>query len=82
MAILPNVPEPAQPEPPPAPNETPPIKEPEPDRLPDEVPRPNPDETRDPPQHATATTDKRLPTAPENQSPRGTEDAEYGTEPI
>ncbi|MBB4144104.1 MULTISPECIES: hypothetical protein [Rhizobium] len=27
----------------------PPIEEPEPDRLPDEEPVPNPDETRDPP---------------------------------
>lgn len=35
----------------PAPTWTPevPIDEPEPDVLPDEVPRPNPDETRDPP---------------------------------
>ena len=29
----------------------PPIKEPDPDRLPDEEPVPNPDETPDPPQH-------------------------------
>lgn len=29
----------------------PPIKEPEPDRLPDENPVPNPDENQNPPQH-------------------------------
>jgi hypothetical protein len=32
----------------------PPIKEPEPDRLPDETPVPNPDETREPPMQAAA----------------------------
>lgn len=32
----------------------PPIEEPEPDRLPDEVPLPNPDETRTPPIHVDA----------------------------
>ncbi|MDL2402835.1 hypothetical protein [Rhizobium mayense] len=30
----------------------PPIKEPDPDRLPDEMPVPNPDENEDPPKHA------------------------------
>jgi len=32
------------------PNE--PIEEPEPDRLPDEIPVPNPDENDEPPKHA------------------------------
>lgn len=32
----------------------PPITEPEPDRLPDEAPVPNPDETREPPMQASA----------------------------
>lgn len=32
----------------------PPIAEPEPDRLPDEAPVPNPDETREPPMQASA----------------------------
>jgi hypothetical protein len=32
----------------------PPIKEPEPDRLPDEVPLPNPDENEEPAKHLSA----------------------------
>jgi hypothetical protein len=30
----------------------PPIEEPDPDRLPDEIPVPNPDENEEPPKHA------------------------------
>ncbi len=36
---------------PPLERPVPPIEEPEPDRLPDEVPVPNPDDNPDPPQH-------------------------------
>ncbi|WHA42736.1 hypothetical protein [Agrobacterium larrymoorei] len=43
MSIIPTEPAPNQPPIPPDP-EFPPVKEPEPDRLPDEVPEPNPDE--------------------------------------
>ncbi|MFK0165861.1 hypothetical protein [Rhizobium sp. NPDC090279] len=32
----------------------PPVEEPEPDRLPDEIPVPNPDENEEPPKHAEA----------------------------
>ena len=32
----------------------PPIEEPDPDRLPDEIPVPNPDENEEPPKHASA----------------------------
>jgi hypothetical protein len=50
---LPNEPIPESP-PMPEPGWTPkpPIGEPEPDRLPDEVPVPNPDENEEPPKHA------------------------------
>ena len=44
--IVPIEPDPG---PPPIIPSDPPIKEPEPDRLPDEEPLPNPDETRNPP---------------------------------
>lgn len=37
---------------PPEPGQLPPIREPEPRRLPDEQPLPNPDESDAPPQHA------------------------------
>jgi hypothetical protein len=52
-AITPN---PVEPEPgmPPGWIPEPPFKEPEPDRLPDEAPIPNPDETRQPPKYARA----------------------------
>ena len=33
----------------------PPIEEPDPDRLPDEIPVPNPDENEEPPKHAEIT---------------------------
>ncbi|OJY69438.1 MULTISPECIES: hypothetical protein [unclassified Rhizobium] len=36
----------------------PPIEEPEPDRLPDEVPVPNPDENDEPPKHAVVLSTK------------------------
>ena len=54
MAIIPNEPNPGPtpvPDLPPIDKPTPPIKEPEPDRLPDEEPNPNPDENDDPPRH-------------------------------
>ena len=44
----PQTPDPKEP-PMPAPTWAPQIDEPEPDLLPDEVPTPNPDESRDPP---------------------------------
>lgn len=42
-------PRPGTDEPMPVPGREPPIKEPEPDRLPDETPNPNPDENKQPP---------------------------------
>lgn len=52
MAIVPTDPNPGPgsiPDLPPIDKPTPPIREPEPDRLPDENPGPNPDENDDPP---------------------------------
>ncbi|WP_256118752.1 hypothetical protein [Shinella lacus] len=54
MAIIPNEPTPGPvpiPDLPPIDNPSPPIEEPEPDRLPDENPDPNPDENDRPPKH-------------------------------
>ncbi|MGE7367462.1 hypothetical protein ACQKKX_00115 [Neorhizobium sp. NPDC001467] len=52
---MPDPREPSEQPPMPAPTWTPepPIEEPEPDRLPDEVPLPNPDESDAPPLHST-----------------------------
>jgi hypothetical protein len=47
---------PNEPIPPPVPEPgwipRPPVEEPDPDRLPDEIPVPNPDENNEPPKHA------------------------------
>jgi hypothetical protein len=54
MAIIPNEPTPGPvpiPDLPPIDNPSPPIEEPDPDRLPDENPDPNPDENDQPPKH-------------------------------
>jgi hypothetical protein len=54
MAIIPNEPTPGPvpiPDLPPIDNPSPPIEEPDPDRLPDENPDPNPDENDRPPKH-------------------------------
>jgi hypothetical protein len=45
-------PRPGEDQPPPVPGRDIPIQEPEPDRLPDEEPNPNPDENREPPMQA------------------------------
>ncbi|WP_137157595.1 hypothetical protein [Rhizobium sp. FKL33] len=52
-SIEPGSPHPSDPDvmPPPVWKPDPPVQEPEPDRLPDEDPSPNPDETRAPPRH-------------------------------
>jgi len=48
----------------PLPDGSKPIDEPEPDRLPDEIPRPNPDETREPPLQTMSTPPRPVPLEP------------------